>query len=179
MTFRWSRAGATITSRCTLCGNVLASRLERDIHDGQRVHDPAACQQRRLDVARAVAAEVYVATLTRKPPPKLRELRTHCHDNHEYTPENTRMDGRGRRVCKTCEGLRVNAWRERQKTTRRLRVSPTITTGLGVALGTIEASGEAPDLTPKPLLNTPSGRSIRMQNIPANATLRRNSGGVV
>ena len=177
MTFLWSRDGAALTSRCVLCGLSTRALSETAIHTAQRAHDALTCQLRRAAAARAVATEVYVATY--KPPPKLRALRTHCHDNHEYTLENTRMDGRGRRVCKTCEGLRVNAWRERQKTTRRLRVSPTITTGLGVALGTIEASGEAPDLTPKPLLNTPSGRSIRMQNIPANATLRRNSGGVV
>jgi len=159
VSFRWTRAGDVIHSHCTLCSLVLASRLERDIHDGQRAHDPAACQQRRLDAARALATEVYVATLARKPPPKLRELRTHCRDNHEYTPENTRMDGRGRRVCKTCEGLRVKAWRGRQKTTRRLRVSPTITTGLGVALGTIDTDEAASDLTPKPPLSTPNRRN--------------------
>jgi hypothetical protein len=56
MSFLWSRAGDVIHSRCTLCGYVLASRLERDIHDGQRAHDPAACQQRRLDAARALYA---------------------------------------------------------------------------------------------------------------------------
>ena len=56
MSFKWSRAGATITSRCTLCSFVLASRLERDIHAWQRAHDPAACQQRRLDAARALYA---------------------------------------------------------------------------------------------------------------------------
>ena len=56
MSFLWTRAGDVIHSRCTLCGNVLASRLERDIHDRQRAHDPAACQQRRLDAARALYA---------------------------------------------------------------------------------------------------------------------------
>jgi hypothetical protein len=56
VSFKWTRAGATITSRCTLCSLVLASRLERDIHAGQRAHDAAACQQRRLDAARALYA---------------------------------------------------------------------------------------------------------------------------
>ena len=179
MTFLHTRDGIALVTTCQLCGMSTRSLSESAIYASQRGHDALTCQRRRLAAARAVATEVDVATLTREPPPKLRELRTHCRDNHEYTPENTRMDGRGRRVCKTCEGLRVKAWRGRQKTTRRLRVSPTITTGLGVALGRIETSGEAPDLTPKPLLNTPSRRSILMQNRSASATPRQNSGGVV
>ena len=56
MSFQWTRAGDVIHSRCTLCSLVLASRLDRDILVGQRSHDPAACQQRRLDAARALYA---------------------------------------------------------------------------------------------------------------------------
>ena len=56
MSFRWTRSAGWIESRCTLCSLVLASRLERDIHAWQRAHDPAACQQRRLDAARALYA---------------------------------------------------------------------------------------------------------------------------
>jgi hypothetical protein len=162
MSFKWSRAGATITSRCTLCSLVLASRLERDIHDGQRAHDPAACQQRRLDAARALATEVYVATLARKPPPKLRELRTHCRDNHEYTPENTRMDGRGRRVCKMCEGLRVKAWRERQKDARESGGMCCGSVELGVAQGSIgSAKTNRPTRERRTVLSTPSSYNER------------------
>jgi hypothetical protein len=56
VSFLWTRSAGSITSRCTLCPFVLASRLERDILDQQRAHDPAACQQRRLDAARALYA---------------------------------------------------------------------------------------------------------------------------
>jgi hypothetical protein len=66
MSFLWTRAGDVIHSRCTLCSLVLASRLERDIHDGQRAHDPAACQQRRLDAARAAAPEFDYVLAARK-----------------------------------------------------------------------------------------------------------------
>jgi len=176
VTFRWSRDGAALTSRCVLCGLSTRALSETAIHTAQRAHDALTCQLRRAAAARAVATEVYVATY--KPPPKLRALRTHCHDNHEYTLENTRMDGRGRRVCKTCEVLRVMAWRERQKTTRRLRVSPTFPAVSAAAVGIIEASEAAPDLAPEPPLNTPNERSIHMQNISASATPRQNLGGV-
>ena len=86
MSFLWSRAGATITSRCTLCLLVLASRLERDIHDGQRVHDPAACQQRRLDAARAASVPEFDGT---------------CPEGHERVG-NTYVDTHGGLVCNAC-----------------------------------------------------------------------------
>ena len=86
MSFLWSRAGATITSRCTPCSLVLASRLERDIHDGQRAHDPAACQQRRLDAARAVTVPEFDGT---------------CPEGHERVG-NTYVDTHGGLVCNAC-----------------------------------------------------------------------------
>ena len=33
-------------------------------------------------------------------------LKTHCYVGHEYTPENTRVDNRGYRFCRTC--ARIN-----------------------------------------------------------------------
>lgn len=33
--------------------------------------------------------------------------RTHCKHGHEYTPENTRINSRGTRDCRTCERARV------------------------------------------------------------------------
>lgn len=32
--------------------------------------------------------------------------KTHCKHGHEFTPENTRTDGKGRRNCRSCERLR-------------------------------------------------------------------------
>jgi hypothetical protein len=61
MSFLWSRAGATITSRCTLCSLVLASRLERDIHTWQRAHDAMTCQRRRAETTRAIEAPAAAA----------------------------------------------------------------------------------------------------------------------
>lgn len=34
------------------------------------------------------------------------QQRTHCIRNHEFTPENTRIDSRGKRVCRMCERIR-------------------------------------------------------------------------
>lgn len=34
-----------------------------------------------------------------------RRARTHCIHGHEFTPENTRTDRRGRRSCKTCQRI--------------------------------------------------------------------------
>jgi hypothetical protein len=43
-----------------------------------------------------------------------RELRTHCHQGHEYTPENT-LTWASRRACRTCHNLRAKRYRaERQ-----------------------------------------------------------------
>lgn len=61
MTFLWTRAGDVIHSRCTLCSLVLASRLDRDIHAGQRAHDAMTCQLRRLETTRAIEAPVAAA----------------------------------------------------------------------------------------------------------------------
>jgi len=43
-----------------------------------------------------------------------RESLTHCKHGHEFTPENTRIDGRGVRLCRTCcraRNARYNAKR--------------------------------------------------------------------
>ena len=34
-----------------------------------------------------------------------------CKHGHEYTPENTRLDKRGNRICKTCQRLAQEAWK--------------------------------------------------------------------
>lgn len=36
---------------------------------------------------------------------KTRVPQTHCHAGHEFTAENTRLDGRGARVCRECKRL--------------------------------------------------------------------------
>lgn len=33
--------------------------------------------------------------------------KTHCHNGHAFTPENTRVDRRGKRVCRTCDRKRA------------------------------------------------------------------------
>jgi len=96
MSWQWTRAGDVVTSHCTLCSLVLASRLERDIHDGQRAHDVYACQQRRLDVARAVAE------------PDVPDL---CHRGHERAG-NTRVDKCGHLVCNACRREQYAAHRQ-------------------------------------------------------------------
>jgi hypothetical protein len=86
VSFRWTRSAGWIESRCTLCSLVLTSRLERDIHDGQRAHDAAACQQRRLDAARAVTVPEFDGT---------------CPEGHERVG-NTYVDTHGGLVCNAC-----------------------------------------------------------------------------
>lgn len=39
--------------------------------------------------------------------------RTHCRRGHEFSPENTRVDGDGRRVCRACESARGRRKRSR------------------------------------------------------------------
>jgi len=34
---------------------------------------------------------------------------THCPRGHEYTPENTHINKRGKRICRSCNALRVSA----------------------------------------------------------------------
>lgn len=47
--------------------------------------------------------------------------RTHCKHGHEYTPENTRYDSKGRRSCKICGRDSWHKWAARtgQRQTRR------------------------------------------------------------
>lgn len=44
-------------------------------------------------------------------------LKTHCYQGHAYTPENTKLDSRGFRVCRTCcrENGRIRNQRFRQR----------------------------------------------------------------
>ena len=38
--------------------------------------------------------------------------KTHCPEDHEYTPENTYTDKRGKRECRACNRDRQRRWRE-------------------------------------------------------------------
>jgi len=137
VSFLWTRAGATITSRCTLCPLVLASRLERDIHAGQRAHDPAACQQRRLDAARAVTVPEFEGT---------------CPEGHERTG-NTYVDTHGGLVCNACR-------REKWAAKKAASESDGMCCGsveLGVAQGRMEsAKTNRPARERRTVLSTPS-----------------------
>lgn len=42
-----------------------------------------------------------------------RQLKTHCYAGHEYTPENTKLDNRDYRFCRTCS--RINGRARLQK----------------------------------------------------------------
>lgn len=37
---------------------------------------------------------------------------THCKRGHEFTPENTRTDRRGHRVCRACMRMLQKRWRD-------------------------------------------------------------------
>jgi len=39
--------------------------------------------------------------------------KTHCHNGHEYTAKNTRLDKHGARVCKACAAARLARWKAR------------------------------------------------------------------
>ena len=138
MSFLWTRAGDVIHSRCTLCSLVLASRLERDIHAGQRAHDPLTCQQRRLDAARAVSPEVEDDV-------------DRCPEGHERAG-NTYVDKAGHLVCNACRRVKWGA----RKMSSESGGTCCGSVELGVAQGRMGRSETASDLTPKPPLSTPT-----------------------
>lgn len=45
-------------------------------------------------------------------------LKTHCPKGHGYTPGNTRITGKGGRVCRACERSRAQAIRDRKREQR-------------------------------------------------------------
>ena len=45
----------------------------------------------------------------------IRATRTHCLKGHEYTPENTRRNGRGTRVCRTCALAFQSRWAKQKR----------------------------------------------------------------
>jgi hypothetical protein len=47
-------------------------------------------------------------------PPKPRDRKQACKNFHEFTPENTITDGRGRRACRECARERVRTYRSRE-----------------------------------------------------------------
>ena len=42
-------------------------------------------------------------------------LKTHCPQNHEYSPENTRITSVGGRTCRACERRRAQRARDRKR----------------------------------------------------------------
>lgn len=44
--------------------------------------------------------------------PAANAAKTHCPQNHEYTPENTRVSKRNQRSCKTCARIRHQQYRK-------------------------------------------------------------------
>ena len=83
MTYAWARTGLWLHSSCADCGLTYTGD-ERDLLRWQRGHGTATCVQRRAETARAVIDV------------------DRCRNDHEYTPENTRVDANGRRHCQTC-----------------------------------------------------------------------------
>jgi hypothetical protein len=41
--------------------------------------------------------------------------RTHCVNRHEFTPENTRMNPNGGRLCRQCERDKDRRWKRRNR----------------------------------------------------------------
>jgi len=66
-----------------------------------------ACRTCRLAQSRAAKQRIQAA---RPPKPPI----THCPHGHEYTPENSRFNKHGHRLCRAC--LQVKAKRERART---------------------------------------------------------------
>ncbi len=44
-----------------------------------------------------------------------RRTQTHCKRGHEFTPENTRLDKRGCRVCRQCVSAKGKAWKAKRQ----------------------------------------------------------------
>jgi hypothetical protein len=61
MTFRWSRDGAALTSRCVLCGLTTRALSETAIHTAQRAHTWQTCRDRRVETAAAGTPEGMAA----------------------------------------------------------------------------------------------------------------------
>ena len=74
--------------------------------------------------------------------------------------------------------LRDERAEQAEKSTASSCVSLLMNTDSGVSREKMEASETAPSVTSKPPLDTPSRRSIHMQNRSASATPSQNSGGV-
>ena len=50
------------------------------------------------------------------------ENRTHCKWDHEFTPENTRSDKRGFRICKQCVRTRTLRYRAKPGVLERIKL---------------------------------------------------------
>jgi len=45
----------------------------------------------------------------------LSETITHCKRGHEFSPENTNIDKHGHRGCKTCQRMKADEWRRKNR----------------------------------------------------------------
>lgn len=77
---------------CVDCGHVWS--------EGERRHE--------YDHYKGYAAEHHlsvepVCSLCHHARDNRNKAKTHCKRGHEFAPENTRLDGKGRRYCRTCQ----------------------------------------------------------------------------
>ena len=81
---------------------VLAHRLAYELTIGDIPGDLTVdhlCRNRRC------CNPAHLRLLTNEENGKLngQAVQTHCHNGHEFSPENTRLNSRGHRTCRACE----------------------------------------------------------------------------
>lgn len=124
----WDKVYPEPNTGCWLWGDYAASKFGHgQFRPGGRKPKVMAYRYSYEKLVAPIAAGLFVDHLCRTPacvnPDHLEPVtpavntrrgaaaRTRCLRDHEFTPENTRRDNRGWRLCKTCDRLRQQARR--------------------------------------------------------------------
>jgi hypothetical protein len=76
---------------------LVSARLERSMFLLRQCAEPLCQNPLHYEVRASPKGEAAVPTGVAN------AVKTHCHNGHPFTPWNTRLDKRGKRVCRTCD----------------------------------------------------------------------------
>jgi HNH endonuclease len=90
-------------------------------------HDPESCPGGLTCPHRSCVRLDHLAPVTNAEnvlrgagPTAINARKTHCHRGHEFTPENTYLNPKGSRECRTCKRMNARRWRRQQRSARKM-----------------------------------------------------------
>jgi hypothetical protein len=109
----WKQRGKAALHPCAICGGP-ATEWAYDHKDPNEVIGP---EYHGLIVTYSLDLDHYrpLCRSCHRKEDETYSQRTHCPKNHEYTPENTYITTKGKRVCRTCNNAAARAYQRKKR----------------------------------------------------------------